>query len=82
MDDRAPEELGNRIRIELALKLYGEGIATFGEARRISGLSKWDFLEELGRRGIPIRYTIDQLEEDIKTAEVLAKKRRGRDGEK
>ncbi len=42
-----PGELEERLRIELALRLYEKGIASLGQARRIAGLSKWDFLELL-----------------------------------
>jgi len=38
-----PGELEERLRIELALRLYEKGIASLGQARRIAGLSKWDF---------------------------------------
>ncbi len=33
-------KLEERLRIELALRLYEKGIATLGQARRIAGLSK------------------------------------------
>ncbi len=51
-----PSELEERLRIELALRLYEKGIASLGQARRIAGLSKWDFLELLAGEGIPIHY--------------------------
>ncbi len=51
-----PSELEERIRIELALRLYEKGIASLGQARRIAGLSKWDFLELLAKEGIPLYY--------------------------
>jgi len=35
-------ELEERLRVELALRLYGKGIASLGQARRIAGLSKWE----------------------------------------
>ena len=44
-----PEELEERLRVELALRLYEKGIISLGQARRISGLSKWDFLELLAK---------------------------------
>ncbi len=48
-----PKELERRIKLELALSLYAKGIATFAQARRNAGLSRWEFLEELGKAGIP-----------------------------
>ncbi len=42
-----PGELEERLRIGLTLRLYEKGIASLGQARRIAGLTKWDFLELL-----------------------------------
>ena len=71
-----PGELEERLRIELALRLYEKGIASLGQARRIAGLSKWDFLELLAREGIPIHYEEEELKQDLEVAERLAKKMR------
>jgi len=60
-----PGELEERLRIELALRLYEKGIANLGQARRIAGLSKWDFLELLAKEGIPIHYGEEELREDL-----------------
>jgi len=69
-----PGELKERLRIELALRLYEKGIASLGQARRIAGVPKWDFLELLAREGIPIHYGEEELKEDIEIAKELAKK--------
>ena len=42
-----PDELEERLRIELALRLYEKSIAILGQARSITRLSKWSFLELL-----------------------------------
>jgi len=62
-----PGDLEERLRIELALRLYEKGIASLEQARRIAGLSKWDFLELLAREGIPIHYGEEELREDLQT---------------
>ena len=67
-----PGELEERLRIELALRLYEKGIASLGQARRIAGLSKWDFLELLAREGIPLHYGEEELREDLEVAKRLA----------
>ena len=67
-----PGELEERLRIELALRLYEKGIATLGQACRIAGLSKWDFLELLAREGIPLHYGGEELREDLEVAKRLA----------
>ncbi len=69
-----PGELEKRIRIELALRLYEKGIASLGQARRIAGVSKWDFLELLASEGIPLHYGEEELREDLEVAKKLAKK--------
>ncbi|MEB3825379.1 MAG: UPF0175 family protein [Desulfurococcales archaeon] len=69
-----PGELEERLRVELALRLYEKGIASLGQARRIAGLSKWDFLELLAKEGIPIRYGEEELREDLEVAKKLAER--------
>ncbi len=53
------------LKMELALALYGRGILTMGKARRLAGVSKREFLEELGKRKIERHYTTEELEEDL-----------------
>jgi len=67
-------ELEERLRIELALRLYEKGIASLGQARRIAGVSKWDFLELLARERIPLHYGEEELKEDLEVAKKLAEK--------
>ena len=71
-----PGELEERLRIELALRLYEKGIASLGQARRIAGLSKWDFLELLAKERIPIHYGEEELKEDLEVAKKLAERAR------
>ncbi len=67
---RVPEEEFERIaRIELAVALYARGVLSLGQARRLARLSKWEFLEELARRGVERHYTREELEDDIAFAE-------------
>ncbi|MFA4829349.1 MAG: UPF0175 family protein [Thermodesulfovibrionales bacterium] len=53
---------------ELSIILYGEHILSFGKARELAKMSKWEFQEELGKRKIPRHYTEKNLKEDIKFA--------------
>ena len=69
-----PDELEERLRIELALRLYEKGIASLGQARRIAGLPKWDFLELLAKEGIQLHYSEDELKEDLEVAKKLAER--------
>ncbi len=62
----------NRIERELIKEfsffLYEKGFATMGVARKLSGLSKWEFMEGLPLRGIERHYTQKELEEDLRYA--------------
>ena len=55
---KIPENEFERVaRIELVVALYAKGILSLGQARRLAGLSKWGFLEELGKRRVCLLYT-------------------------
>ncbi len=67
---RVPEGEFERVaRVELAIALYARGVLSLGLARRLAGLSKWEFLEELARRGVARHYTREELEDDLAFAE-------------
>lgn len=53
------------LKVELAFALYDREILTMGKARKLAGMTKWEFIEELGRRGIERHYTERELEEDV-----------------
>jgi transcriptional regulator with XRE-family HTH domain len=61
-----PSALAKR---ELALFLYGGGLIPMGEARRLTGLSKRDFLSLLAERNIARHYTESDLDEDLQAVE-------------
>jgi predicted HTH domain antitoxin len=67
-----PDELGQRLRVEFALRLYEKGIASLGRARRIAGLSKWDLLELLAGERMPMHYGGEGLKENLEVAKRLA----------
>ena len=56
------------LNVELAIALYQRGILSMGKARKLAGMSKWEFIEELGKRKIERHYTIKELDEDISFA--------------
>jgi len=65
------EERAMRLRRELALRLYEKGLLSFGKARELAGMSKWEFHFLLGEEGIPRHYDFEELEKDLKTLEIL-----------
>ncbi|MCE4608470.1 MAG: UPF0175 family protein [Caldisphaeraceae archaeon] len=56
------------------MRLYEKGIAILDHVRKITGLSKWDFLELLAKEDIPLHYGEEGLKEDLGTTRKLSKK--------
>jgi len=65
------EEAPVRLKRELAIRLYAKGLLSFGKARQLAGMSRWDFHDLLGEEGILRRYDVEELEEDLQTLEEL-----------
>ncbi len=67
---RLPEGDRERLlKVELAVALYQRGILPLGKARKLAGMTKWEFIEELARRGVERHYSGEELEEDLAFAE-------------
>jgi len=66
-----PGEVNERFKQELALRLYEQRILTFGKARELTGLSKWEFSKLLGKAGIKRNYDLEELERDLQTLEFI-----------
>jgi predicted HTH domain antitoxin len=58
-------EVEERLRCELALSLYSQGILSFGKATELSGISRWHFAEFVGSRGVARHYSSEELAEDL-----------------
>ncbi len=65
----ARENQKEQLMIELAVALYGRGILSFGKARELTGLDKYQFGLLLGQRGIPRHYGTEDLEDDVAYAD-------------
>jgi len=61
-------ETKNRLKIELALSLYAQEILSFGKARQLAGMGKYQFGILLGERKIARHYSQEDLEEDLEYA--------------
>ncbi|EEB74770.1 UPF0175 family protein [Thermococcus sp. AM4] len=64
-------ELERAVRLYLAIELYREGVVSLGKAAEIAGLSRWEMMELLASKGIPLNYDDDDLREDVETLEGL-----------
>ncbi len=63
---RLPEpEVEIRLRRELAVALYTQAILPLGKAAELAGMTRIDFGELIGERGIPRHYSQEDLNADI-----------------
>jgi len=60
--------------LHLAIGLFVSEEATLGQAAEVAGLSQADFLRELGKRRIPIHYGVEELADDLRAVEALARR--------
>ena len=59
------EEQQQQLLVELAVALYARGILSFGKARELASLDKYEFGMLLGKRGIPRHYDAEDLQDDV-----------------
>jgi predicted HTH domain antitoxin len=71
-DDATPDQAV----LEAAIGMFAARKITLGRAARIAGLPQAEFLKELGRRGVPIHYDIDDFAADLETLAALRNDRR------
>jgi predicted HTH domain antitoxin len=66
---RLPEpEIETRLRIELALALYAQGILPFGKASELADISRFAFADMTTRREVPRHYSEHELTQDLNYA--------------
>jgi predicted HTH domain antitoxin len=65
------EELPKLVKLYLAVELYREGKISLGKATEIAGVTKWEMMEILASKGIPIQYDVKDLDNDVKTLEEM-----------
>jgi predicted HTH domain antitoxin len=59
------------IQLDLAIGLFMSRRVTLGRGADIAGINQTDFLTQLGQRGIPLHYDLDDVEMDLKTVDQL-----------
>jgi predicted HTH domain antitoxin len=59
------ENISQEVRRILALFLYEHGRVSLGKACELGGMSLWEFAEMNQQLNIPIRYSDQQLQEDL-----------------
>jgi predicted HTH domain antitoxin len=61
-------EVEPRLRTELALALYAQGILSFGKAAELADVTRYVFAQLTGGRDIPRHYTAAELTQDLNYA--------------
>ena len=63
-----PLEQKQQLLVELAVALYARGILSFGKARELCEMPKYEFGVLLGKRDIPRHYSEPDLKADLNYA--------------
>jgi predicted HTH domain antitoxin len=58
-------EVEPRLRAELALALYAQGLLPFGKASELAEISRASFADLLAQRGVERHYTEEDLAQDL-----------------
>ena len=63
---RVPDlEKVQRLRLELAVSLYSQGILGLGKAAQLADLPRWEMNRVLAQRNVPMHYGPEELAEDL-----------------
>jgi predicted HTH domain antitoxin len=63
---RLPEQrIEQELRRELAIALYAQDILSFGKARELAEMNKYEFGQLLARRGVERHYGFAELDDDL-----------------
>lgn len=65
---RALDKGLKEIKLEYVLDLYQKGKITLMKASEIAGISLWEILEIVREKKLPMHYTSEDVEKDIKSA--------------
>ena len=66
---RLPEQrVEEELRRELAIALYAQDILSFGKARELAEMDKYEFGQVLSRRGVVRHYGHAELDDDLSYA--------------
>jgi predicted HTH domain antitoxin len=62
------EHLQTLAREAVFVRLYEQGLLSSGRAAHLLGMSRWEFLDLLGRYGVSLFDDVGDLEDDAKRA--------------
>ena len=61
------------MKAEIAVMLFQKAKLTLGQASELAGMSQLQFQHLLASRQIPVHYSIDDFEHDLKTLQELGR---------
>lgn len=71
----SPEAFEKQLRFLVAARIYELGRVSSGRAAELAGVSRIEFLEELGRYRVSVfNYSLEELEQEIRDAQARAGK--------
>lgn len=65
-------EAGVSLKKEMAVYFFQRNMLSFGQARDLSEMPLWDFLDLLRERKVSLRYNMTEYENDLKTIREIA----------
>lgn len=68
---KASHKTEDELRLDLAIFFYSDLKIPAGKCGSFVNMSRMEFLEELGKRKIPHNYEVTDLNNDVKTLEML-----------
>src|SRR3954454_16365619 len=71
-----PEDFARELRRAAAIEWYREGRVSQGKGAEIAGMSRWEFIQALGRAEVPVcQVTAEELDEEVERAFVAHRER-------
>ena len=61
----------SELMIDLAVYLYDKERLSMGQAKKLAGLTQIEFQKEMSKRGVFIKYDIEDFEKDLETLNSL-----------
>lgn len=61
----------SELTIDLAVYLYDKEKLTMGQAKKLAGLTQIEFQKEIAKRGVLVKYGIEDLKKDLETLHTL-----------
>jgi len=69
---KVDKNLDRNIKLLLAIELFSRGYLTLEQASKLAGIPIADFIDEFGRRGIPVfEYSEDEIKREIENVDSI-----------